>query len=111
MQKTIFYRLAWAALALTFVVVVLGAYVRLSDAGLGCPDWPGCYGRLLDVPDQADQIAEANSAYPQRPVEPAKAWKEMIHRYCAGTLGLLILALAVLAWRDRRQPNQPVAAA
>jgi cytochrome c oxidase assembly protein subunit 15 len=109
MQATTFYRLTWAALVLTFVVVVLGAYVRLSDAGLGCPDWPGCYGRLLDVPDRADQIAAANSAYPQRPVEPAKAWKEMIHRYCAGTLGLLVLALAALAWRNRRQPDQPVA--
>ncbi|MBK8537754.1 MAG: COX15/CtaA family protein [Candidatus Competibacteraceae bacterium] len=108
MQTTTFYRVAWAALALTFVVVILGAYVRLSDAGLGCPDWPGCYGQLLDVPDQAAQIAEANSAYPHRPVEPAKAWKEMIHRYCAGTLGLLILALAVLAWRGRRQTDQPV---
>ncbi|MDG4596051.1 MAG: COX15/CtaA family protein [Candidatus Contendobacter sp.] len=109
MQTTIFYRLTWVALVLTFVVVVLGAYVRLSHAGLGCPDWPGCYGRLLDLPDRADQIAEANAAYPQRPVEPAKAWKEMIHRYCAGTLGLLILALAALAWRNRRQPHQPVA--
>lgn len=108
MQTTLFYRVAWAALALTFVVVILGAYVRLSDAGLGCPDWPGCYGQL-DVPDQADQIAEANSAYPHRPVEPAKAWKEMIHRYCAGALGLLILTLAVLAWRSRRQADQPVA--
>lgn len=109
MRTTLFYRLAWAALILTFVVVVLGAYVRLSDAGLGCPDWPGCYGRLLDVPNHADQIADANAAYPQRPVEPAKAWKEMIHRYCAGTLGLLVLALAVMAWRNRRQPEQPVA--
>ena len=109
MQTTTFYRIAWVALALTFVVVILGAYVRLSDAGLGCPDWPGCYGKLLDIPDQVDQIAAANSAYPHRPVEPAKAWKEMIHRYCAGTLGLLILALAVLAWRDRRQAEQPIA--
>ena len=109
MQTTIFYRLAWVALVLTFVVVVLGAYVRLSHAGLGCPDWPGCYGRLLDVPDRADQIAVANAAYPHRPVEPAKAWKEMIHRYCAGALGLLILALAALAWRNRRQSDQPVA--
>ena len=94
---------------LTFGVVVLGAYVRLSDAGLGCPDWPGCYGRLLDLPDQAHQIAEANAAYPHRPVEPAKAWKEMIHRYSAGTLGLLVLALAALAWRNRRRPGQPLA--
>lgn len=103
-----FHRLAWAALALTFGVVVLGAYVRLSDAGLGCPDWPGCYGRL-DVPDETHQIAEANAAYPDRPVEPAKAWKEMIHRYGAGMLGLLELALAALAWRNRRDPAQPVA--
>ncbi|MDG4554800.1 MAG: COX15/CtaA family protein [Candidatus Competibacter sp.] len=102
-----FLRLAWVALALTFVVVVLGAYVRLSDAGLGCPDWPGCYGRL-DVPDNVEQIAAANAIYPHRPVEPDKAWKEMIHRYFAGTLGLAILALAILAWRRRREPGQPV---
>lgn len=108
MQTAIFYRLAWAALILSFVVVVLGAYVRLSNAGLGCPDWPGCYGRLLDIPDRIDQIAEADAAYPHRPIEPAKAWKEMIHRYFAGTLGLLILALATLAWRNRRRPEQPV---
>ncbi|MBK7540314.1 MAG: COX15/CtaA family protein [Candidatus Competibacteraceae bacterium] len=107
-RKTLFHRLAWAALALTFVVVVLGAYVRLSDAGLGCPDWPGCYGQL-DVPDEAQQIARANDAYPHRPVEPAKAWKEMVHRYFAGTLGVLVLTLAVLAWRNRSSGHQPVA--
>jgi heme a synthase len=108
MSTIFFYRLTGVALALTFMVVVLGAYVRLSDAGLGCPDWPGCYGKLLDVPDRADQIAEANAAYPHRPVEPAKAWKEMIHRYFAGALGLLVLALAALAWRNRSRPEQPV---
>ncbi len=108
MRTTLFHRLAWGALALTFVVVVLGAYVRLSDAGLGCPDWPGCYGRL-DVPDEIHQIAEANAVYPHRPVEPAKAWKEMIHRYCAGALGLLVLTLAALAWWNRRRPGQPLA--
>ncbi|MFZ1640626.1 MAG: COX15/CtaA family protein [Candidatus Contendobacter sp.] len=106
-RATVFHRLAWAALALTFMVLLLGAYVRLSGAGLGCPDWPGCYGRL-DVPDEAHQIIEANAAYPHRPVEPAKAWKEMVHRYFAGILGLSILALAVLAWRRRFAPNQPV---
>lgn len=108
MRSMTFLRLAWVALALAFVVVVLGAYVRLSDAGLGCPDWPGCYGHL-DVPDQLEQITAANAIYPHRPVEPDKAWKEMIHRYFAGTLGLSILALAVLAWRRRRQSDQPVA--
>ncbi len=108
-RATLFHRLAWIALTLTFIVVLLGAYVRLSDAGLGCPDWPGCYGRLLDLPDEARQIAEANAAYPHRPVEPVKAWKEMIHRYCAGLLGLLVLTLAALAWRNRRDPAQPLA--
>jgi cytochrome c oxidase assembly protein subunit 15 len=108
-RATPFHRLAWAALTLTLVVVLLGAYVRLSGAGLGCPDWPGCYGRLLDLPDEAQQIAEANAAYPHRPVEPAKARKEMVHRYCAGLLGVLVLTLAALAWRNRRDPAQPLA--
>ena len=103
-----FHRLAWAALGLTLIVVLLGTYVRLSDAGLGCPDWPGCYGRLLGVPSQTHQITTANEAFPDRPVEVDKAWKEMIHRYLAGVLGLLILGLAALAWRDRRQSGQPV---
>lgn len=107
-RATFFHRLVWIALALTLIVVLLGAYVRLSDAGLGCPDWPGCYGRLLDLPDEARQIAEANAAYPHRPVEPVKAWKEMIHRYCAGLLGMLMLMLATLAWRNRRDPAQPL---
>jgi cytochrome c oxidase assembly protein subunit 15 len=108
MRATLFHRLAWAALGLTLVVILLGAYVRLSDAGLGCPDWPGCYGRLLGVPSQTNQIAAANEAFPERPVEVDKAWKEMIHRYLAGVLGLLILGLAALAWRDRQRPGQPV---
>jgi len=77
------------AVALAFIVVVMGAYVRLSDAGLGCPDWPFCYGK----PVPAD-IADGHAL--------AKAWKEMGHRYLAGTLGLLILALAIAAWRLQR---------
>lgn len=103
----LFQRLALIATLLGLVVVVLGAYVRLSDAGLGCPDWPGCYGRL-DVPQGEQQIAQANIAYPQRPVEVTKAWKEMIHRYLAGILGLCIVGLAVIAWRRRGEPRQPV---
>ena len=90
-------RLTAAALALALVVVSLGAWVRLSDAGLGCPDWPGCYGHLVGVPDQAHEIAAAQAAFPGKPVEAPKAWKEMIHRYAAGGLGLVIAALAVLA--------------
>ena len=86
---------------LALLVVPLGAYVRLSDAGLGCPDWPGCYGKLVGVPEQAAEHQAAERAFPGKPVEPAKAWKEMIHRYAAGTLGLLVLAASVLAWRRR----------
>jgi len=102
-----FRRVAFIATALAFSVVVLGAYVRLSDAGLGCPDWPGCYGQI-DVPADPQRMAQANAAYPERPVEVDKAWKEMIHRYLAGVLGLLILGLAVLAWYRRKDPEQPV---
>ncbi len=94
------------ALLLAFAVVGLGAYVRLSDAGLGCPDWPGCYGHLVGVPDQAHEQAAAAQAFPGKPVEAHKAWKEMVHRYFAGTLGLLVLAITVLAWRHRRALNQ-----
>jgi len=96
-----FFIASLLAAGLTLVVIVLGAYVRLSDAGLGCPDWPGCYGALL-VPDQAIDIAEANAAYPDRPLHQGKAWKEMIHRYVAGALGLLILCLALQSWRQRQ---------
>lgn len=101
-RHPLLFRLSLAATALALVVVVLGAYVRLSHAGLGCPDWPGCYGRV-DVPRHAEDIEQANRLYPQRPVERGKAWKEMIHRYAAGTLGLLIAAMAVVAWRGRRR--------
>jgi len=83
-------------------VVVLGAYVRLSDAGLGCPDWPGCYGTLT-VPESQAAIAHAQANYPGNTVETAKAWKEMIHRYLAGTLGLVVLALVILAWKNKQR--------
>lgn len=94
------------AAILAWGVVSLGAYVRLSDAGLGCPDWPGCYGHI-GVPDEAHEVNAATAAFPQRPVEAHKAWKEMIHRYFAGTLGLLILVIAILSWTRRREPEQP----
>lgn len=100
-----FYRINLLALVLCFVVVTVGAYVRLSDAGLGCPDWPGCYGHL-GVPAHSEHVAAANAAFPERPVEAGKAWKEMVHRYLAGTLGLLILALTVLAVWRWREPGQ-----
>jgi cytochrome c oxidase assembly protein subunit 15 len=102
-----FDRLVLAAVLLTLCVVVLGAYVRLSDAGLGCPDWPGCYGHLT-VPQSETALAHAEKAFPHAPLESHKAWKEMLHRYFAGTLGLLILALCVTAWRNRRKFHAPV---
>lgn len=103
-----FRRLALAAAALAFVVIVMGAWVRLSDAGLGCPDWPGCYGHL--TAGEAERNADAvNAAFPERPVEYHKAVKEMVHRYFASTLGFLILILAGLAIANRDDPEQPLA--
>ena len=102
-----FRRLGLLASILALAVVMLGAWVRLSDAGLGCPDWPGCYGHLT-VPTFSLEISDANLEFPERPVETHKAWKEMIHRYFAGSLGLLIAAMAFLALRNRHDPRQPV---
>jgi cytochrome c oxidase assembly protein subunit 15 len=87
--------LVGAGVLLCLVVVVLGAYVRLTAAGLGCPDWPGCYGRV--TPLAAAASPEAQAAFPDRPLDVDKAWHEMIHRYAAGTLGLIIIAIAVVA--------------
>ena len=102
-----FYRLLLlGATLLAFAVVTLGAYVRLSDAGLGCPDWPGCYGQLIGVPDAAHERASALAAFPDKPLVAHKAWKEMAHRYCAGALGLLIALIAVVAWRQRSALRQ-----
>ncbi len=102
--------LALVALYLALFVVPLGAYVRLSDAGLGCPDWPGCYGKLVGVPEHPSEQTEAMQAFPDKPVEPAKAWKEMIHRYVAGTLGLLVFATCWLGWRRRPGVSAALAA-
>jgi cytochrome c oxidase assembly protein subunit 15 len=100
-----FYRnLILVALVLAFGVVSLGAYVRLSDAGLGCPDWPGCYGKITPH-DAADAINAELAVRPDGPVSHAKAWKEMVHRYFAGTLGLLVLSIAVMGWRVRRESS------
>ena len=77
---------------LAFCVIVFGAYVRLTDAGLGCPDWPGCYG-FLTVPETSDELSKAAELFPDQVVESGKAWREMTHRYIASLLGLLILSL------------------
>jgi heme a synthase len=94
---------AVAALSLCLCVVVLGAYVRLSNAGLGCPDWPGCYGHLTPGAAAADERT-ATAPLAGRPLQLGKAWREMLHRYAAGTLGCLILGLAAMAvaWRRER---------
>lgn len=104
-------RLAVVATVLAFVVIVFGAFVRLSDAGLSCPDWPTCYGKAT-WPGHEQDIARANEAFPQRPVETHKAWREQVHRMLAGTLGALVFALAlVAAWRRRGSPAALLAAA
>jgi len=89
--------------ALALGVVILGAYVRLSDAGLACPDWPGCYGQLT-VP-QAESLPADDPLVQQRQLEPAKAWKEMIHRYLAATLGLGIVMIAAVSLHRRGLAN------
>ena len=101
--------LARTATVIALGVVILGAYVRLSDAGLGCPDWPGCYGKLIGIPETATEIEQAHKEYPQSQVNPDKAWKEVLHRYLAIILGLLILTLTGLATINRRYPLQPLA--
>lgn len=101
------FRLALFATLLALIVVLLGAYTRLTHAGLGCPDWPGCYG-FISVPKSEAQLAHAELHFPDAPVEAHKGWNEMIHRYFAGTLGLLISVLAGRAWVNRRHPGLPV---
>lgn len=102
-----FQRISLAACSLAFIVIILGAYVRLSDAGLGCPDWPGCFGKIT-APKDAQELSLARDAYPHLEVDSAKAWKEMIHRYFASFLGLLIIGMAYVAWRNRKTAGQQV---
>ena len=100
-----FHKLVSVTMVLTFVLIMLGAFVRLSDAGLGCPDWPGCYGNLMPH-HSADVIRAAEAVQPGGPVSMAKAWKEMLHRYLAMVVGALIAAIMFSAWRNRRAWNQ-----
>ena len=105
------YRFALLATAVAALVVVLGAFTRLVDAGLGCPDWPTCYGHLW-IPNSESEIATANRNFADTPVETDKTWPEQLHRVFASTLGLLCLALALLAVRNlyRRESPPPAGA-
>ena len=99
-----FKNIVLGATVLALCVVVFGAYVRLTDAGLGCPDWPGCY-RTLTVPESVAAIEKAQANYPDSSIDNKKAWIEMIHRYIAAILGFLILSLAFLAYRKKDEIN------
>jgi len=101
-----FRRTAALAGVLCAIVVIVGAWVRLTNAGLGCPDWPGCYGQIHPA-QLAERVSEINAAYPERPFDYQKALNEMVHRYIASTLGLLIIGLAVLSVWNRRDRAQP----
>ena len=96
--------LRWLALFATvfaFGLVMFGAFVRLSNAGLSCPDWPTCYGQVT-WPQHAQAVAHADASFPDRPYEAHKAWREQVHRFLAGTLGVLVLVLALIASSRRR---------
>lgn len=101
-NKTTLYFLCIAC-ALALIVILLGAITRLKDAGLGCPDWPGCYGQL--IPSHANKLF--NTPFAKQTVQLSKAWPEMIHRYAAATLALLSVAAALLIIQQRQLPEQP----
>lgn len=105
-RKPGFY-LAVFAFCIAMVVVVLGAFTRLMHAGLGCPDWPTCYGHFW-VPTTPEEIHAANQAFAATPVETNKTWPEQIHRIFASSLGVLMIGLLVIAIRHRRNEGQPV---
>ena len=108
MVNTQIRKLAGFGVIFALLVVSVGAYTRLADAGLGCPDWPGCYG-FLTVPDQAGEIQTAEALYPDAPVEFVKAWWEMGHRYIAGALLALVFIMLVKAFRGRNDEDTPLA--
>lgn len=107
MNKTLYGNLLLFAVGLATLVVVLGAFTRLADAGLGCPDWPGCYGHIV-APMTEAEIFAAEEAHPWRPVEFSKAIKEMVHRYFAGGLILTVFILTILAWKYREDKDAPL---
>ncbi|NVK42891.1 MAG: COX15/CtaA family protein [Oceanospirillaceae bacterium] len=99
-------KLSGAAVLLALVVVMLGGWTRINDAGLGCPDWPGCYGHIV-LPGSEEALERAQTLYPDQPLLAHKGWIEMVHRYVAGTLGLLVMTLSVAGWRRRKLDGYP----
>ncbi len=105
-KRRLLLKLSLFATAFAMVVVVLGAFTRLVDAGLGCPDWPGCYGHLT-WPTTASEVEKAEALFPEAPVEHDKTWPEMVHRYFAGVLGLIVLAILIIALRGPKISERP----
>jgi cytochrome c oxidase assembly protein subunit 15 len=102
-----YFWLAAISAALAFIVVILGAYTRLKGAGLGCPDWPGCYSHI-GVPSTAAQLSQVAQSFPGQVVEPSKAWIEMVHRYFAGGLGLLTFVISFWGLFQYRKLKLPI---
>jgi cytochrome c oxidase assembly protein subunit 15 len=101
-------KLSFVGALFTLIVISLGAWVRLTDAGLGCPDWPGCYG-LLTTPDTVDELAKAREYYPDADIDVGKAWREMLHRYMAGLLGLYVFFITYISVKySKRSYTLPV---
>jgi cytochrome c oxidase assembly protein subunit 15 len=105
-QRKAGFRLTFISCLIALIVLAMGVFTRLADAGLGCPDWPTCYGHVL-WPTEAHEVARANEAFPDMPVEHDKTWPEMIHRYLASSLGLLTIGIVILSLR-KRGPEQPI---
>lgn len=110
MKNLLTHKLTFATACLALVVILLGAFTRLSDAGLGCPDWPGCYGHLT-VPQSEQALERVQELFPGHEVVAAKAWPEMIHRYFAGALGLMVFLITFLLikYRDEVKNMTPLA--
>lgn len=104
-KLVLFFRLALVSVFVAYTVVLLGAFTRIENAGLGCPDWPGCYGEVI-APTTPAQIEQAQTFAPHAVISPAKAWKEMAHRYMVGLLSLLILALAIVGMQLQRRSHR-----
>jgi cytochrome c oxidase assembly protein subunit 15 len=105
-QRKAGFLLTLIACFVAVIVLGMGVFTRLADAGLGCPDWPGCYGHVL-WPSEDHEVTRANEAFPETPVEHDKTWPEMIHRYLASSLGLFTIGILVFSLRSR-EPEQPV---